>query len=100
MTSPVPPAHRLWKRWRAPWRDTREVVPTFKPNPVGLDECMLKFPGKLCGSGLLCLAAHLALAQQYSISTVAGGAPPATPVPGVNISIGQPSRVAADGNGN
>jgi uncharacterized protein (TIGR03437 family) len=61
---------------------------------------MLKFPSKLCGSGLLCLAAHLALAQQYSISTVAGGSPPATPYPAVNVSVGQPARVAADASGN
>ena len=59
---------------------------------------MLKFAGKVCG--FLWLAANLAFAQQYSISTVAGGAPPATPTPAVNISIGQPARVAADAAGN
>jgi sugar lactone lactonase YvrE len=39
-------------------------------------------------------------AQQYSISTFAGGAPPATPVTGINTSIGQPYNVAADSAGN
>jgi trimeric autotransporter adhesin len=41
-----------------------------------------------------------AAAQQYSISTVAGGANPATPVAATSISIGQPRRVAADSQGN
>ena len=60
---------------------------------------MLKFAGKLCGGvGFLCL--HFAFAQQYSISTVAGGGPPATPVSATSISIGQPNRVAADAAGN
>ena len=40
------------------------------------------------------------LAQQYAISTVAGGANPATPVSATAISIGQPRRVAVDTKGN
>ena len=44
--------------------------------------------------------APLALAQQYSIATVAGGAPPTTPVAATSISIGQPRRVAVDSKGN
>src|SRR5215471_17210830 len=35
-------------------------------------------------------------AQQYVISTIAGGAPPATPLAAVQASIGDPARVAAD----
>jgi sugar lactone lactonase YvrE len=39
-------------------------------------------------------------AQQFTIATFAGGAPPATPVPAVGTSIGTPRRVALDGAGN
>jgi trimeric autotransporter adhesin len=49
---------------------------------------------------LLLATGTLALAQQYTISTVAGGAPPATPVAATGISIGQPARVATDTAGN
>src|SRR5664279_3641286 len=55
--------------------------------------------GKLCGIVLLA-GSSVALAQQYSITTVAGGAPPPTPVAAVSTSIGQPSRVAIDTKGN
>ena len=54
---------------------------------------MLKFISLLAG-------ASIALAQQYSISTVAGGAPPATPAAAASVSIGQPGRVALDASGN
>src|ERR1017187_7838619 len=54
---------------------------------------MLKFISLLAG-------ASIALAQQYSISTVAGGAPPATPAAAASISMGQPGRVALDASGN
>ena len=46
---------------------------------------------------LLCFCAG---AQQYVISTVAGGVPPATPLPATDASIGDPSRVIADATGN
>jgi hypothetical protein len=46
----------------------------------------------VCGSALL--------AQQYVISTYAGGAPPPTPSPAVSGSIGAPFSVAADAAGN
>ena len=39
-------------------------------------------------------------AQQYTISTFAGGAPPPTPVPALQASIGIPAGVAADTAGN
>ncbi len=39
-------------------------------------------------------------AQQYTITTVAGGANPATPIAATATSIGQPRRVAADSKGN
>jgi sugar lactone lactonase YvrE len=39
-------------------------------------------------------------AQQYTVSTVAGGAPPPTPAVAVNSSIGQLQGVATDGAGN
>jgi uncharacterized protein (TIGR03437 family) len=43
------------------------------------------------------LLAGTAFAQQYTISTVAGGAPPATPAPALNTSIGQPRKLAFSG---
>ena len=49
---------------------------------------------------LLLAGASVAFAQQYTISTIAGGAPPATPVAASNTSIGAPRRVAADSAGN
>jgi uncharacterized protein (TIGR03437 family) len=63
---------------------------------------MLKPAAHLASLALLAVAslAPLALAQQYSISTVAGGAPFATPVNATGISIGQPRRVALDSAGN
>ncbi|MCX6594263.1 MAG: hypothetical protein NTZ56_22340 [Acidobacteria bacterium] len=42
----------------------------------------------------------LLLAQEYTISTIAGGGPPATPVAGTAASIGQPYGVATDRAGN
>ena len=45
------------------------------------------------------LLAGTAFAQQYTISTFAGGAPPTTPASALNTSIGQPRKlVAAGGN--
>src|SRR5450759_4117502 len=38
--------------------------------------------------------------QEYTISTIAGGAPPPTPVSGVSASIGSPQGVATDATGN
>ncbi len=46
------------------------------------------------------LGASAAFAQQYTITTVAGGAPPATPATAAAISIGQPRRVTVDSSGN
>src|SRR3954453_21727077 len=43
------------------------------------------------------LLAGTAFAQQYTISTVAGGAPPATPVSALSTTIGQPRRLALAG---
>ena len=42
----------------------------------------------------------LAHTQQYVISTLAGGAPPPTPIAANQASIGDPPRVAVDGGGN
>src|ERR1035438_6502490 len=55
--------------------------------------------GKLCGT-LLLAGSSLAWAQQYTMTTAAGGAPPPTPVSAVATSIGQPSRVRVDASGN
>src|SRR5581483_8134403 len=46
------------------------------------------------------LIAGQAGAQQYSITTVAGGVPPVTPQPALEASIGDPARVATDSAGN
>jgi uncharacterized protein (TIGR03437 family) len=60
---------------------------------------MLRSLGKLCGT-LLLAGGSMAWAQQYTITTVAGGAPPSTPVSAAGISIGQPNRVMVDSKGN
>src|SRR5579871_3300336 len=41
-----------------------------------------------------------AAAQQYTIATVAGGAPPPTPIAAIGTSIGTPRRLAVDKAGN
>src|SRR2546421_660384 len=41
-----------------------------------------------------------AFAQQYVISTIAGGAPPPTPLPALRTSSGDPAGVAVDNAGN
>lgn len=50
--------------------------------------------------GVLLACNAVALAQQYTISTAAGGVPPSTPTGALNISIGPPQRVAVDAAGN
>lgn len=56
------------------------------------------------GRGITALAlmacAPAAFAQQYTISTLAGGAPPPTPAAATGTAIGRTSRVAADAAGN
>jgi uncharacterized protein (TIGR03437 family) len=47
---------------------------------------------------ILLLAGVTAFAQQYTISTVAGGAPPAAPVTALSASIGQPRKLAISGS--
>jgi trimeric autotransporter adhesin len=49
---------------------------------------------------VLLLSGPFALAQQYSISTIAGGVPPATPAVATGTSIGTPQRTTLDGAGN
>jgi trimeric autotransporter adhesin len=46
------------------------------------------------------LLSGLSFAQQYTVSTVAGGAPPATPVGATTISVGNTNRVTVDSAGN
>jgi uncharacterized protein (TIGR03437 family) len=48
---------------------------------------------------LLAASGSVALAQQYSISTIAGGVPPLTPAPAAGASIGRPQRVVAGASG-
>src|SRR5579862_6799047 len=54
--------------------------------------------GRLCWIALVA-GCSVAMAQQYTITTVAGGAPPATPASPITT-IGQPGRVAVDSSGN
>jgi uncharacterized protein (TIGR03437 family) len=61
---------------------------------------MVKAAVRRYRSALLLLAASAAPAQQYVISTLAGGAPPANVASAAGISIGQPNRVMVDGSGN
>src|ERR1035438_719913 len=68
-------------------------------HPVRTGRVMTKPFGKLCWISLMA-ASQVALAQQYSISTVAGGAPPPTPAAAADTSIGQPNRVMVDASGN
>lgn len=49
---------------------------------------------------LLLACATLALAQQYSITTIAGGAPAPSPIAATSAAIGNPSRATVDGAGN
>jgi hypothetical protein len=44
--------------------------------------------------------AGAAWSQQYVISTIAGGAPPPSPAPGLTASIGSPQGTAVDSAGN
>ena len=61
---------------------------------------MVKAAVRRYWSALLLLAASAAPAQQYVISTLAGGVPPANAASATGVSIGQPNRVAVDGAGN
>ncbi len=49
---------------------------------------------------LLLWGSSFAFAQQYSIYTIAGGAPPSTPVAATSTSIGPPQRITNDSFGN
>jgi uncharacterized protein (TIGR03437 family) len=61
---------------------------------------MVKAAVRRYWSALLLLAASAAPAQQYVISTLAGGAAPANAASATGISVGQPHRLAVDGSGN
>jgi trimeric autotransporter adhesin len=52
------------------------------------------------GVCLLLSGNFLAFAQQYTISTFAGGAPPSTPTAAISTSIGSPQRTVIDAAGN
>ena len=55
---------------------------------------------KTVWTSLCLLASTAASAQQYVISTIAGGAPPATPAPGLALTLGLVLGVVADDGGN
>ncbi len=58
------------------------------------------YPEALLLHSLVLICAPCAFAQQYVVSTFAGGAPPATPTPAAAASIGTPNGVATDTAGN
>jgi uncharacterized protein (TIGR03437 family) len=64
-----------------------------------MDSYMLKPVVQLASLALLA-AAPIAFAQQYSISTIAGGAPFPTPASATATAIGKPNRVTLDSSGN
>src|SRR5260370_1764422 len=73
----------------------------MEPKPrlaVRTESKMLRPVVKLCwillNVTLLLSGGPAAYAQQYTISTVAGGAPPPTPVAALSTSIGQPGKLA------
>jgi uncharacterized protein (TIGR03437 family) len=70
-----------------------EVGQALSPAKVSLE----RIAGFACS---LVSIAGLSFAQQYTISTIAGGAPPSTPVTATSISIGRPQRVTVDAAGN
>ena len=61
---------------------------------------MLKPLGKLRVAGLVWFFGAAVFAQEYSITTVAGGAPPATPAAAASTAIGTVRRVTVDTGGN
>jgi uncharacterized protein (TIGR03437 family) len=61
---------------------------------------MLKPLGKLRGAGLVWFFGAAVFAQEYSITTVAGGAPPTTPATAASTGIGTVKRVTVDTSGN
>ena len=55
---------------------------------------------KTVWTSLCLLASTAASAQQYVTSTIAGGAAPVTPAPGLALTLGSVSGVVADAGGN
>ena len=55
---------------------------------------------RMAGVALLCLVPSFLPAQQYTIATYAGGAPPITPAAGTSASIGLPGGIAVDASNN
>jgi len=58
----------------------------------------MEFTTRMLRPLILFAAGFSALAQQYTITTVAGGAPPPTPVPALSTSIGQPRKLLVSGS--
>src|SRR4249919_1476945 len=88
---------RSLRVWRPPWPPLKRHngiilsgLTTLGPTSLGPTTRMLRFS--------FLLLAGTAFAQQYTISTVAGGAPPATPVAALNTSIGQPRKLVFSGS--
>ena len=58
----------------------------------------MEFTNRMFRPLILLAAAIPALAQQYTITTVAGGAPPRTPVAATSTSIGSPRKLLVAGS--
>src|SRR5690349_18401291 len=78
---------RRWKPSRKAWR---RALPRVKRHN-GTIIRMLRL-------SILLVAGATAFAQQYTISTAAGGAPPATPAIATNTSIGVPHKIMMAGS--
>jgi sugar lactone lactonase YvrE len=55
---------------------------------------------RIASAFLLLSGGAIAVAQQYTVTTFAGGSPPTTPAPAVSTSIGMPRRITVDAAGN
>src|SRR6185437_11437214 len=91
---------RRWPPCARPWPQRCRPQPIKRIRiPVILSKYMQSKP---FGSRffLLLAGACVAFGQQYSVSTIAGGAPPPTPSAALSTPIGQPNRAAVDASGN
>jgi hypothetical protein len=67
---------------------------------LGLDWSLLTKPARRRAVPGFLLAGGMCWGQLYTITTIAGGVPPPTPIAATKASIGQPLGVATDAAGN
>src|SRR5262245_55277131 len=73
----------------------RPQTPASRPPRCGsgLQTVIMILTTRMLRSLILLAGAFSASAQQYTISTVAGGAPPSTPAPALTTGIGSPRKI-------